>query len=95
MSDIARFTKFLVAECEDTGTTAFVDELLAKAKEQIIAGGGSVGFLQSASGNGKSVTQTSAFTCDEVASACRVALRLYADTAGTREITVLDFSLNQ
>lgn len=89
---VDRFTKFLVMECEDTGSMTFVDTLLTAAKAAILAGQGSVAFLQAASGNGKSVTQAGALTCDEVAFACRTALRLYNNDAGSGPITFPDFT---
>ena len=89
---VDRFVKFLVMECEDTEDTAFVDDLLAKAKEQITAGQGSIGFLTTGSANGKTASQLQQLTCDEVAYACRMALRQYANAAGSGPITFIDFS---
>lgn len=92
---VDRFTKFLVMECEDGGSTPatkFTDDLLALAKTEILAGNGSVGFLQTTSGNGKTVGLLQSLTCDEVAFACRTALRIYNADAGGSPITFPDFS---
>jgi hypothetical protein len=91
-SDFTRFTQFLVDECEDTESTAFVDSLLASAKAAILEGNGAVAFVQAASANGKTVHQFKEFTCAEVAEACRKALRIYADTPGSGPIVFPDFS---
>lgn len=83
---VDRFVKFLVMKCERTSNTAFVDQLLALADKAILDGKGSVGFLQAASGNGKSVTQIGALTCDEVGFACEKALQLYKEKDGSGPI---------
>lgn len=92
---VNRLVNFLVMECEDGGAsppTKFTDDLLVLAKAEILSGNGSVGFLQSSSGNGKTVTQAESLTCDEVAYACRMALRLYNDDAGGSPVTFPVFS---
>lgn len=89
---VDRFVKYLVMECEEEEGTTFVDELRALAKAEILAGKGSVGFLTTASANGKNVAQAEKLSCDEVASACLTAKRLYNDDAGSSPITFADFS---
>lgn len=89
---VDRFVKFLVMKCERTSNTEFVDRLLALADEAILAGKGSVGFLMAASGNGKSVTQAEALTCDEVGFACEKALQIYNEQDGSSPIAFPDFS---
>jgi len=91
-ADLSQLIKFLVMECEDTQSTDYVTGLLAQAKAQIQSGNGSIGFIQSASANGKHINRTEQYTCLDVAQACREALRLYNDIPGTSPITFLDFS---
>jgi hypothetical protein len=92
---VTRFVNFLVMECEDTGQTTFVNTMLAAAKAQILAGQGSIGFLTTASANGKAVTQVGSLTADEIAWACRTALRTYEGTRRTGPFTFLDFSTSE
>lgn len=89
--NVDRFIDFLVMECEDTSTTDYVDGLLTAAKAEIQAGNGSIGFLQTSGGNGKSVGQGEHLTCAEMAFACRKALRIYADAGGQSPIVFPDF----
>jgi hypothetical protein len=89
---VDRFVKYLVMECEDEESTAFADQLLVLAKAEILAGNGSVSFMNSASANGKSFTFDGRLTCDEIAFACRTAKRTYNDDAGTGAFTFLDLS---
>jgi len=88
---ITRFVRFLVKKSEREGNNNFVTELADLAAAQILKGKGSIGFLQSASGNGKSVTQAESLSCDEVAEACEDALELLRDDGGG-QITSPDFS---
>jgi len=87
-----RFVSYLVMKSEREGNTEFVSQLAKLAETQILAGKGSVGFLQAASGNGKSVTQASSLTCDEVGLACETALRIIADEGHSSPTTSPDFS---
>lgn len=78
-------------ECEDTTSTTFLDQLLTLAKAEILVGNGSVGFMASASANGKSFTLNEKLSCDDVAFACRTAKRLYTGAEGHSPITFLNF----
>jgi hypothetical protein len=73
------FTAFLVADMEATGSTAFAESLLTKAKIAIEAGNGQLGFMTSGSVNGKTFGRTKELSALDIAKACRDALDLYAD----------------
>jgi len=79
----------LTGELED-GNRTFVTDLLEAAKAKIVAGGGEISPLQSATLNGKQFLRTLRMDCVQVAQICRQALA----AADGREVsaTRLDFS---
>jgi len=91
-ASVTRFTNYLVKKSEREGNTDFVKQLAKLAEDEIVAGNGAVGFLQTCSGNGTSATQAEALSCDEVGYACERAFEIIADTPGGGAITFPDFS---
>jgi len=87
---VKEFVDFLVAELEDTESTTFVDGLLTAAKAKIM-GRGELGFLETGTINGKTFARSKELSAVEIAQACRQALRLYNNDAGSGGITFLDF----
>ena len=89
---VQQFTDFLIAECEAAGDTEFANEILTAAKQAILAGGGVIAPLTSGSLNGKNFTRDIKLSPAEVALACRNAINIYNEEAGSGPITFLDFS---
>ena len=92
MASTSQLVDYLVMECEEADSTAFVDELHALAKAEILEGNGSIGFVTTAAANGKNFTLNQSLTCLEVAAACLQAKRLHLGTASASPITFIDFS---
>lgn len=88
---VADFVEFLVAEMDATDSTTFVDDLLTAAKAKL-QGKGELAFLASGTLNGKAFSRSKELSAQEIALACRRALQLYNDDAGSGPITFLDFS---
>jgi len=88
---ITPFVNFLVAEMEDANDTDFVEKLLASAKDAM-AGKSDLSFLENGNVAGKTFARSKELSSNEVAQACRRALRLYNDVAGTSPFTFPDFS---
>lgn len=79
----AGFVQFLVDDMTAEGSTEWVDDLLAAAKAQIVAGAGSLPFVIGASLNGKSFNfdARTSISSAEMAIACRQALQSYKGKA--------------
>jgi hypothetical protein len=81
---------FLLADLEATESTTYATALLTAAKAQITAGGGQLGFINSASLNGKNFGKQLVLTALDTALAARKALDDYDDD-GQVQITNPDF----
>ena len=75
------FVEFLVDDMQESGSTDWVDTLLAGAKTKIEAGSGEVVQVISGTINGKTVQRQIEITATEMAMACRLALKRYTGTA--------------
>ncbi len=92
---VDEFTSVLVAEMEADGSTSLVDKILKDARAKMTGGKGSMGTINSSSLNGKSFTRTVELSAIQVVSACRQALKIFAnDGAGDDSVssTYADFS---
>lgn len=87
-------TDFLIAEITATDSTDFVNDLLSKAKAQILAGGGLIAPLIGGSLNGKSFNRNLRLDAVQVATACRAALDYAAEGEDQKGVSCarMDFS---
>jgi len=88
---ITSFVNFLVAVMEDDDNTAYV-EALQTAAMNAMAGKADLSFLENGNVAGKTFARSKELSANEVAQACRRALRLYNDVPGTSPFTFPDFS---
>lgn len=85
----AALLEVLIAEIEDNNQ-AFVDALLVKARNAIMAGGGLLAPLETGSLNGKSFQRGIRMDAAQVARVCRQALA--SADGGDVSATSMDFS---
>lgn len=91
MADIDDFVEYLVDVSIGDGDTTYVDDLLAKARESIKEGNGTMSSLTGSSVNGKSFNRAIHYTALDVARACQKALRIYNDEDDSHSATYADF----
>jgi uncharacterized protein (UPF0264 family) len=71
---IQMLAELLIDETEMSNSTRFLDELMCKARNAILAGNGTIGSLTASSINGKNFTKTADMNPAEVLKACHMAL---------------------
>lgn len=88
---VQELAQVLLTEIEDSGSTAFVEQLKCQAKDAILNGKGTIGGLTSSGVNGKTFQRTINMHPAQVLDACQQALAEYNGTGGIVGATYADF----